>query len=357
MSSPFSRPRGAGGAGSGAGRPTAPLRPGRWLPPPGSAVTRLGPGRSSLDRGKSLFLPSAGARASVDAPARTTLRPAATHCPPASRHGPAALQPRPVRGRRRLPPRPRGRGFRQSQVTRGDGAGTTGLPSRAAGVPGHRPHTLIRPPPRLPWGLRIERPRLVVTLGVLHPSLPLPTGPQERMPTRSPGVGIVALYGTRTPIQGGGGSRDANSAPVGGVGGRGESPRAAAPGKAHAHWLRCQGCLAPIGCRAEKSVCHECALDGLPSGAAGLTCRGLSRARTGVPGWLAAAGSGCRSCARGKDTHGWKVPATLAFGPGYPLCIRDLGARHPPASGTVALVMDGKGSGCRAPPFFFFLSP
>lgn len=154
-----------------------------------------------------------------------------------------------------------------------------------------------------------------------------------------------------------GGSRDANSAPVGGVGGRGESPRAAAPGKAHAHWLRCQGCLAPIGCRAEKSVCHECALDGLPSGAAGLTCRGLSRARTGVPGWLAAAGSGCRSCARGKDTHGWKVPATLAFGPGYPLCIRDLGARHPPAGGTVALVMDGKGSGCRAPPFFFFFKP
>lgn len=242
MSSPFSRPRGAGGAGSGAGRPTAPLRPGRWLPPPGSAVTRLGPGRSSLDRGKSLFLPSAGARASVDAPARTPLRPAATHCPPASRHGPAALQPRPVRGRRRLPPRPRGRGFRQSQVTRGDGAGTTGLPSRAAGVPGHRPHTLIRPPPRLPWGLRIERPRLVVTLGVLHPSLPLPTGPQERMPTRSPGVGIVALYGTRTPIQGGGGHETQIRHRWGESGGEGR-----------ARGLRRRARLTPIGCGARAA--------------------------------------------------------------------------------------------------------
>lgn len=267
MSSPFSRPRGAGGAGSGAGRPTAPLQPSRWLRPPGSAVTRLGLGRSSLDLGKSLSLPSAGARASVDAPARPPLRPAATHCPPASRHGPAALQPRPVRGRRRLPPRPRGRGFRQSQVSRGDGARTMGLPNRAAGAPGHQPHARIRPPPRLLRGLRIERPRLAVTLAVLPPSLPLPTEPQERMPTRSPGVGIVALYGTRPPIQGVGVSRDADSAPVGGVGGRRESPLVAAPGKAHAHWLRCRGCLASIGCRAErKAYATGVPLTGCPPG-------------------------------------------------------------------------------------------
>lgn len=97
-------------------------------------------------------------------------------------------------------------------------------------------------------------------------------------------------------------------------------------------------------------MCHGCALDRLPSWAAGLTCRGLPWARTGVPGWLLAAGC---LCARGKDAHGWTVPATLAFMPGYPLCIRDLGARHPPARGTVALVMDGKGSGCRAPLFSF----
>lgn len=63
--------------------------------------------------------------ASVFAPASPPLRAAATHCPLAARHGPAALQPHPVPGRRRLPPRPRGRGFCQSQLLVGpcgDGA-------------------------------------------------------------------------------------------------------------------------------------------------------------------------------------------------------------------------------------------
>lgn len=53
-------------------------------------------------------------------------------------------------------------------------------------TPTHTPaYTLSLPSPRLHWGLRIERPRLTVTLGDLHPSPPLPPGPQESDATRS----------------------------------------------------------------------------------------------------------------------------------------------------------------------------
>lgn len=75
-----------------------------------------------------------------------------------------------------------------------------------------------------------------MTLWVLHPTAPMSLGLLESMPTCSPGLGSVSLYGTRTPLGVGGGVGSV-SAQLG-VGER-ESTQAAA-----------QGGLARIGCGA-----------------------------------------------------------------------------------------------------------
>lgn len=100
----------------------------------------------------------------------------------------------------------------------------------------------------------IERPHLTMTLWVLHPTAPMSLGLLESMPTCSPGLGSVSLYGTRTPLGVGGGGRISVSAQLG-VGERGEHPGcsaeeaspglAAAPALPRAYWLRRRGSVCP----------------------------------------------------------------------------------------------------------------
>lgn len=139
-----------------------------------------------------------------------------------------------------------------------------GPPCRALGAPGHLPtprkhtHThAFSVAPRLHWGLMIERLPLTMTLGVLQPSPPLSPGLQASVPTRSPGLGSVALFGAQTPVQGGVGPGPQIRRKAGG-GARGEHaacgagpasrPLAVAPGPPRADWRRRWGARVPLTC-------------------------------------------------------------------------------------------------------------
>lgn len=185
------------------------------------------------------------------------LRPAATHCSLAAHHGPAALRPRPVRSRLRLPPRPRCCSICQSQVSReernqGDGPAqpscwhlrTSNLPSKHTRAPTHTNFLCYR---LLCWGLRIERLRLSMTR---------PTGPTS-LPARAPWT--VGEHSNAFPwVRKCGPLRHPDShSRLGGQDtqirrcrGRrqGESTRPVAPSWPRADWLRRRDSLAPIGC-------------------------------------------------------------------------------------------------------------
>lgn len=184
-------------------------------------------------------------------------------------------------------------------------------------------HTRSLPPPvLLHRGLRIERPRLTVTHAVLHPSPPLPPGPPESDAARSPELGSVALYGTRTPVQGSGVTRRR----FGTGGGAGSG------GKGRARGLRRRTGLAPIGCGAGPASRQLAAalrgvggnaLDRLPCGTAVPTCRGLPRPERAWPagGWLP-------FVCLGKESSRVKGSGTRTLRHGYPLHPVTL-ARHP----------------------------
>lgn len=107
-----------------------------------------------------------GARASVPADAPCALGSATVHCRLATHHGPAALQPRPLRGGCRLSPRPCGRSLCQSQVSRSrdtemERTAGLSLPSRAmdAATPAPCPRASTRTHPHSPVSPRESLPR------------------------------------------------------------------------------------------------------------------------------------------------------------------------------------------------------
>lgn len=147
----FPGPRGAGGADTPAAGPKASRKPSRSTPAARvrcDAARGLAGGRSSLARGSRCPYLQQDPAPPCPCPLASPLRPPPTHCPVAAHHGPAALRPRPVRNRRRLPPRRRCRGFCQSQVSggkrsQGDGPAscrrlrTSNPPSKHTRAPSH----------------------------------------------------------------------------------------------------------------------------------------------------------------------------------------------------------------------------
>lgn len=134
------------------------------------------------------------------------------------------------------------------------------------------------------------------------------------MPTSSPGLGGVALHGTRTRLQGWGLPRCSLGAVGVGVGGQGRArgrPHsragpasrrlAAAPGPPRADRPRRRGARVSLThCPGARSCAPVAATFGL---------RGVGKLAPG-----------CRGCARGKEAQR-KVLEALAFGPGFPLGI------------------------------------
>lgn len=182
-------------------------------------------------------------------------------------------------------------------------------------------HQLSPLPSRIHRGLMIERPHLTMTLWVLHPTAPMSLGLLESMPTCSPGLGSVSLYGTRTPLGVGGGGRISVSAQLGWE--RGESTQAAAQRRPRADWLRRRHCLAPIGCGAGGA----CALD--PAALGGRhgspVVVSLGRCRLGP---TAADG---RLCVGARKLEGGRfLGSGFRARPSSAFC--GLGSQHPPAS-------------------------
>lgn len=203
------------------------------LRPPGCAVTRLRPagGRSSRPREVAVLTFRSSPRLGVCArwpSAPSCSYPLPSRRPPWPCCTPAASCPGslPLSTRASLPrllPEPgkqdrRRRSWGQQACPAGLRAppDISPLPPNASTT-----HMLSLTPLRPHWALKIERRRLKVTLGVLHPSPLLPPGLQENVLARSRGLGSVAFYGTRTSIQGSGVTRRGFGAV--GVGWRGES--------------------------------------------------------------------------------------------------------------------------------------